>query len=775
MRYKKTIRHVILITSILFIFCNKIYPASYNILILNSYHKNLSWSESVINGIESGLKEYIDKPYELHIEYLDSKRHWNEKYIESFTQLMQTKYEGVEFDLVFANDDNAMNFLLNNKKRVFPKSPVITTGINFSHKYPTNYTGLTEKIDFCANLELIKDLHPETEHLYVIADNTKTGKLIKRNISNAIKNNSCNFEYTFLENYTLNELTERLKSLTKNDVVFLTTFNRDKNGRYYSYSEIIENISKETSIPIYAPWNFYLGKGIVGGKIINGFDNGKLAAKKCADILKDRKTPHEIPIIPSPSKYEFDYNQLKRYDISLNELPENSTIINNPYDKVEENLNIIIFTITLIVLLLTLIFILLRYNRIKKQRILEQKGHLEELNKINKTLETEKQKAEKANSLKSKFLANISHEIRTPLNAIIGFSRLITDDNHIEKDEQERYHNLIRINGEVLLNLIHDIIDLSKIETNQLKVSYSNFDLNKLISDIYEYGIQRIKESKKKDLKLNPEKAIKREKFIIYSDEDRLRQVLINLLNNAIKFSYFGTVTFGYQINGEHILFYFKDPGIGIDKEELNHIFEKFRKADEENASNTEGAGLGLSVSKGIIENMQGKIWIDSQKNKGTTVYFTIPLIPTSEAEKTKKKTVKFENNNQYDWSHKNILIVEDSKMAYELIKKLLRGTNATFQLEMDGKSAIERCTKDPSIDLVLMDIQLPMIDGYSATRQIKEKRADLPIIAQTANAMSDDRKKAFDAGCDEYIAKPLDREELTNKINKLLVRESKA
>ena len=416
-----------------------------------------------------------------------------------------------------------------------------------------------------------------------------------------------------------------------------------------------------------------------------------------------------------------------------------------------------------------MIIILLRYNKIKKQRLKEQKGHLEELNNINKRLESEKQKAETANRLKSRFLANISHEVRTPLNAIVGFSKLIAEGNNIEKSDRERYYKLIRINSDVLINLINDIIDLSKIQTNQLKINYSNFNLNKLVSDIYEYGVEKIKESKKKDLTLTLEKGIKKENFFIHSDEDRLRQVFINLLNNAIKFSYFGSITFGYQINGEFILFYIKDPGIGIDKEEITHIFESFKKAYNDNASEYEGTGLGLSVSKGIIDNMQGKIWIDSQKNKGTTVYFTLPLFPISEKEKKENRNIRFESNNQHDWTGKNILVVEDSKMAYELIKKLLRGTNASFQLETDGKSAIERCTKDPSIDLVLMDIQLPMIDGYSATRQIKEKRANLPIIAQTANAMSDDRKKAFDAGCDEYIAKPLDREELIRKINNLL------
>ena len=702
---------------------------------------------------------------------MDSKRVWDQEYINLFKQLLQKKYQHNIPDIIIANDDNAMDFLLNYKKELFSNIPVVTTGINFSYNYPPDYTGFTEEIDFCANFNLIQKLHPNTEHLYIIVDDTNTGKLIKRDIKEEIKRSNCNFDFIYLTNYTLYGLTKKLESLSskdENNVVFLTTFNKGKNGNYYSFSEIIESINEVTSVPVYAPWKFYIGKGIVGGKIIDGYDQGKLAAKLGAEILEKDKIPREIPIKTGPSRFQFDYNQLKRFNIALTDLPEDADLINNPFDIVKENLNIIIFTTSLILLLIVLVILLLRYNRIKKLRLIEQNNYLEQLENANKKLETEKIKAEKANDLKTNFLAHVSEEISIPLNKISTYSNLLAKNNKTETttsiDEKRNYYNYIRLHSEILLNLINNIIDLSKIETNQFYLNHSNFDLNQMLSDLQEFAIQKTKESNKNGLKIEVEKGFRRNKFFVRIDKDRLKQVFINLLNNAIKFSHFGSISFGYHTEGNTILFFIKDFSTGINKKETSDIIHESLNSNKGNEKNRSG----VLFSKEIIEKMNGKIWVDSQNNNGTIVYFTLPLIHSSENDNSDKKSTSGEINTKYNWDGKTILIVEDSRMAYELIKKLLKGTNGNFELETDGKSAVERCKKDYSIDLVLMDIQLPILDGYTATKKIKEERSSLPIIAQTANAMSDDRKKAFESGCDEYIAKPIDKNELAEKINNL-------
>jgi CheY-like chemotaxis protein len=215
-----------------------------------------------------------------------------------------------------------------------------------------------------------------------------------------------------------------------------------------------------------------------------------------------------------------------------------------------------------------------------------------------------------------------------------------------------------------------------------------------------------------------------------------------------------------------------KDNGIGLKSEDSKYIFESFRQGEEGTTKKYGGAGLGLTLSKGIVDNLGGRIWYEhNDEGHGSIFYVQIPLIPSTENKVKKSQNFVNQMEGKYNWQGKKILVVEDSNMAYELIVKLLKGTEAEFSQEVDGYKAIERCKKDSTIDLVLMDIQLPFLDGYEATKRIKQIRPKLPIIAQTANAMLDDRKKALDAGCEDYIAKPIDRMELADKINNLFFK----
>jgi PAS domain S-box-containing protein len=378
-----------------------------------------------------------------------------------------------------------------------------------------------------------------------------------------------------------------------------------------------------------------------------------------------------------------------------------------------------------------------------------------------------KNKAEESDRLKSAFLANTSHEIRTPMNAIMGFSRLLQSEN-LESAKRIDYTNNIIEKGEQLLQIINDIIDVSKIEANQLNINKSRFSLNSLMDEIYNEYFEDNKENQKVVFFL--EKEAKNSNFICM-DQNRLKQILHNLLSNAFKYTDEGKIEFGYKLQDKDtILFFVKDSGIGIDKEKQPFIFDSFRKSDTSSTRLYGGTGLGLSISKALVELMGGEIWVESNLNKGAAFYFTLPYEPAHKV----NEPVKTEKEEQeYLWENKTILIVEDDVLSFEYLKEILKETKASILHAKDGQSAIEQCKSNTTIDLVLMDIQLPGIDGNTATKKIRVFNKDLPIIAQTAYALEDEKNKILEAGCNDYVSKPINEKNLYRKIHNYLGQQT--
>lgn len=393
-------------------------------------------------------------------------------------------------------------------------------------------------------------------------------------------------------------------------------------------------------------------------------------------------------------------------------------------------------------------------------------------------LKLAKLEAEKSDKLKTAFLSNMSHEIRTPMNAILGFSDLLTDPN-ISSESQEKYIQLINNSSNVLLTIIEDIVDIARIEANEIILRKESCDLHELLENIYEDSkLKAEKAGKTKlDIKLAPFQM--KETPLIYTDPHRLQQVLSNLMGNALKFTKEGLIEFGYQItltedpqlsfdnissHLEVVKFFVKDTGIGLKPEEKELIFERFRQARFSHSRATGGTGLGLTISKTLINLFGGKIWVESVPGKGSEFYFTIPyeIAPEPIVEIPDEISEKPGN---IDLANKTILIAEDDEINYHLIKEVLKYTNVKLLWAKDGIQSIELLQKHPETDLVLMDIRMPEMDGYQATRKLKQINKDLPIIVQTAFAMVDDKQKSFDAGCDGYLAKPLNTKKLLGMI----------
>ncbi len=389
------------------------------------------------------------------------------------------------------------------------------------------------------------------------------------------------------------------------------------------------------------------------------------------------------------------------------------------------------------------------------------------LKKTEENLEKAKEKAEESDRLKTAFLSNMSHEIRTPMNAIIGFSNLLSDTD-ITNDERKEFIELIDSNSNSLMNLIEDIIDISKIEAGQLIIKKTKTPVNKIFSELYNSFNQIKNEKDKTNIELRLNLANKEKDFTIITDPHRFKQILSNLLDNAVKFTEKGFIEFGYSINNQSYLqFYVKDTGIGIPNDKMNIIFDRFRQVDGSNTRKYGGTGLGLAISKNLVELLGGKMWLESQIDKGTTFYFTLPYNP---AEKAVEKTqIITKHKKKYIWNNKIILIAEDTVSNYQFLEAALRKTKANLLWAQDGKEAVDMCKANDKINLILMDIQMPVLNGYKAARQIRQFRKDLPIIAETAFAMSGDREKSLEAGCDDYIAKPIKIAELLEKIDKWL------
>jgi len=431
------------------------------------------------------------------------------------------------------------------------------------------------------------------------------------------------------------------------------------------------------------------------------------------------------------------------------------------------------FITSLIILILGFIYLIfyLRLKSIKFQRVKLQRLVNEKTKELVSEIDERKKatlRAEQSDRLKTAFLANMSHEIRTPVNAITGFTELLYDEN-LSEEERNVYLEYINNGGKALLNLIDDIIDISKIEAGQLLIREEDCAINSLISDLLKM-FHKIKQKKgKMDVELKVSGNLRNNDLVIKTDANRLRQIFSNLIQNAIKFTHKGFIEFGYVIeNSDQIVFYVKDTGIGIAEDKIDIIFQRFRQVEETFTKNYQGTGLGLAISKKLTNLLGGKMWVESILGKGSTFYFSIPLQIVKNNVKINGENASNDKVNKLEG--RNILVVEDEDSNYILTETILKAYKVNVLRAEDGISAVDMIRKNGQyIDLILMDIKIPGINGYEATTEIKKIKSEIPIIAQTAYVLAEEREKCLEAGCDDYIPKPIDRTILLQKINKCL------
>ena len=374
-----------------------------------------------------------------------------------------------------------------------------------------------------------------------------------------------------------------------------------------------------------------------------------------------------------------------------------------------------------------------------------------------------KESAEDSDRLKSVFLATMSHELRTPLNAVIGFSDLIKTGLPIE--EILHYSDIINMSGKHLLGVIEDVFDISLIETGDIKIENEPLSISTLLNEVHEIvkNEQVLQNKQHLDLTLNisPET----QDTILFSDQKRIKQNLINLLKNALKFTNEGRVSFGcclYHTNQQQFIqFFVKDTGIGIPQNKQKLIFEVFRQADDSHTRIFGGTGLGLTICKKLTLLMGGDIWIDSKEGQGANFYFTIPF-----TDKAKDSIDASHFEPIIDFNNKTVLIAEDDETSYSFLEALLSSKGMNCAWVKNGLDAVKYCQENNQIDILLMDINMPKMNGYIATEKIKKIRPEIPIIAQTAFAIEGDKEKILAAGCDYYTSKPINKDDLFMKMH---------
>ncbi|MBC7845022.1 MAG: PAS domain S-box protein [Flavobacterium sp.] len=383
---------------------------------------------------------------------------------------------------------------------------------------------------------------------------------------------------------------------------------------------------------------------------------------------------------------------------------------------------------------------------------------------VEKELILAKEKAEESDRLKLAFLANMSHEIRTPMNGILGFTELLKTPN-LTDEEQQEYVRIIEKSGIRMLNIINDIISISKVESGQVEITLSETNINEQIDYLYTFFKP---EAKQKGIQLFTKNSLTSKEALINTDREKIYAILTNLVKNALKFTDSGSIEFGYIKKGNYLEFFVTDTGLGISDSQQKIIFERFRQANETISRSHEGSGLGLAISKAYVEMLGGKLWVESSEGKGSSFYFTIPFDKKPEsAEKIITQKVVVEEKIVNEIKDLKVLIVEDDAISKLLITIAVKPFSKEILKVSTGLEAIEACHNNPDIDLVMMDINMPEMGGYEATERIRKFNKNLIIIAQTANGMQSDRDEAIAAGCTDYISKPVNIAALSGLIQK--------
>ncbi len=584
------------------------------ILFISSFDPNFISIEDQLNG----LKKELNNNAHIMIEYMNSKTFDSTENEETFYNLLKYSLENYDkIDAVIAGDDDATEFCIKYRDDLFKDIPISFLGVQDFDRLNRALecelvSGVSEVESIRANIELIKTLHPNVDTITFI---DTYGILTCEEI--VADYPDINFQWILTEDKTLSEVQSILSNLSSNNAVIQLYINKFKDIDTFDRNTINKTIAEScVASPIYSILNYDVGQGSIGGKVINHFIQGQKAGSIALNLLNGYDTKELFIADDEANQYFFDYKALKKFNIKTSDLPEGSVIINHPKKLIKEYKNILIASLLLLIGLLSMILVLLWYIVYKKR--------------YEKAILNAMHNAEEASKIKTHFISNISHELKTPINVIMSAIQLI-NYNTKESPSYSKNKNTLAIiddNCKRLLRLINNLIDVQKHELDDTKLNLSAVNVVNLI-EMLVASVVPYAESKNLNLIFDTNK----EDVILKVDSDKLERIILNLLSNAIKFSK-PNGEIRVTLNFEDCLYIsVADNGIGIAKENLNKIFDKFTQLDTSFSRKNEGSGIGLSIVKSFVLLHNGKISVKSELNKGTSFLIELPLTETSNIE----------------------------------------------------------------------------------------------------------------------------------------------
>jgi len=712
------------------------------VLTVSSYRVSYEWSSDVVRGIHDVFRE-SDIQIETYDDFLDSRRDpaWERNFVARY----QAAYGKRKYDLAILIDDEAVSLVCTSASD-FWRVPIVAGGITemppCAKSNDLRMTGLLEHFNSRGLIDIgLKGL-PETRSFVLITDKTPLSDFIAGEVRRALAEKpSIRMEEWKGGDHSLPQLLDRVRKLPANTLVYIASFQYDRSGAFLPANATYKSIVAAANVPVIA-LSHHSFPGLLAGSPNGGITYGHELGALALRVLNGAD-PRSIPVVLGKEVIpEVEEEALRRWGIAESQLPPGVQVIRRHRTLYQQYKPWIIggaiFLVAQSLLIAALAASIARRKRVERQ-LVERNEELVA-----------------AAEAKNRFVANISHELRTPLNGVMGMSDALLDAP-MAAEERECVET-IRSSAGHLLHILNDILDVTRLDSSRLDLVERPYSPRALLQE----AVTLFAGEASAGVEISYTASMDVPEHLM-GDPVRVRQILFNLAGNAVKFTVEGSIELRADLDGGWLRFEVIDTGTGIPPEKIDHVFDRFVQGDDTNTRKRGGLGLGLAIAKEVVAAMGGRIALKSELGRGSrfTVHLPMKLAPAPP---------RAADTSLGEFSGKRVLIAEDNKVNVAVAMRLLQKCGCECETAINGVAAVEAATSN-TFDLILMDLQMPEADGFTATRSIRERGITIPIVAVTASAIEGERERCLAAGMNDYLAKPIDRKRLEAVLARWLVK----